>query len=67
MGLNLVWCPKLNRGDNIKRAGYGAPRTYTESLGQPQFYMSRNQLEFLVELNLSGSQITNLGVSEQTI
>ena len=48
-----------------ERAGYGTPRTYTGHPGQSQFNISRNQLEFLVELNLSGSQIANLlGVSE---
>ena len=50
------------------RAGYSIPRMYTGCPGQPQFYIARDRLEFLVELNLFGSQIANLlGVSERTV
>ena len=47
---------------------YITPRIYTGSSGQLQFDIPENQLEFLIGLNLSASQIADLlGVSEQTI
>ena len=47
---------------------YNTPRIHSGRPGQPQFNITENQLQFLVGLNLSGSQIANLlGVSERTI
>ena len=62
---NLLSQSQANQARQRVRAGYSTPRRYTGRPGQPQFYIARDQLEFLVKLNLSGSKIANLlGVSE---